>query len=139
MINILAPGREDELDDIPSVNDETLRIYYEYLCKNLPRRILLTGRESVGYFSWEEKYEWGMGSASDYKKMRSEKGSSEEEYVLLGLSGFNVTEGVIANVFRKKDRKNFKIPLEDLEPVVQTSNGSELVEDYGMWFCNFSD
>ena len=70
VINILAPGREKELEDVPDVNQETLQSYASFLKNNLPEKFQLTGRESLGYFSWEERFEWGYSNQSEYKQLR---------------------------------------------------------------------
>ncbi|SHN92547.1 hypothetical protein BHECKSOX_1013 [Bathymodiolus heckerae thiotrophic gill symbiont] len=51
-----------ETNEIPTVSDETLEIYIEYIKKNIICPCVLTGIESMGYFSWEERYSFGYGN-----------------------------------------------------------------------------
>ena len=48
--------------EIPCVTGETLHRYFEYLKENLTCPCMLTGIESIGYFSWEERFSFGHGS-----------------------------------------------------------------------------
>jgi len=45
--------------EILRVTGETLHRYFEYLKENLTCPCILTGIESMGYFSWEERYSFG--------------------------------------------------------------------------------
>ena len=48
-------------DEVPEVNDRTLRQYLAYLRENLSFPCYLTGIED---FAWEERYVFGHGSKS---------------------------------------------------------------------------
>lgn len=139
IINILYPEQAETLDDLPEVNEATLQVYYEYLKTHLSKKCTVTGRESVGYFSWEERFEWGQGSQAEYKKLKKTRGSYQDKYQLLKLLTFNQRDGIIVAVRRSKDGAWFEIPLGDLEVVDESHASWQLIEDYGMWICNYND
>jgi len=139
IIDIIAPGQATKLDDLPNVSDETLTLYFDYLVANVSQKCVLTGRESMGYFSWEERFEWGEENAVEYDKLQKERGSYEDVYQLLKFISIASRDGIIVNVLRTSDKKKFNIPLGDLEVVEEKHDAWRLIEDYGMWICNYND
>ena len=80
IFKILCPGEEIEgLEELPKANSLFLEKYKDYLKSNLPEKILMTGREDMGYFSWEEKYTWGGGSSKEHDCLKKEKGSFRDK------------------------------------------------------------
>ena len=69
------------------VSKKTLQIYFEYFKENLEFPCVLTGIESMGYFSWEERFDLGFGSKKEYKILRSERGSYKDNYELKNFDG----------------------------------------------------
>jgi hypothetical protein len=49
------------LAEIPEVTEANLENYFGWLKRKLTFPLILTGVESMGYFSWEERYEFGYG------------------------------------------------------------------------------
>ena len=139
VIRVLAPGKAKDLDEIPIVSSDTIKIYYQHLKEILANNILLTGRESLGYFEWEEQFEWDDGNESAYEKLRDKYGSFKDKYQLLALLSDNREEKIIAEVLRQDDQKTFHIPLEDLEACDQAGEAWLCLEDYAFWFENFND
>lgn len=137
IMGILSPDKE--LDELPFVTAETLAMYHQFLVKHLTENILLTGRESAGYFSWEEKYEFGGGNEVEYKKLLHTKASYQETFQLIALSSVDDEWGSIAQVLRVRDKKKFDVPLADLEVCKKTETEWRIVEDYGMWMTNYQD
>lgn len=43
--------------DPPAVSEKTLTAYYRHLKNNLKKGLLMEGRETLGYFQWEEIFE----------------------------------------------------------------------------------
>lgn len=138
VINILAPGQEKELDDVPEVSDETLECYYTFLKQNLPEGLVLTGCESIGHFSWEERFEFGYSSEKEFERLRKKKGSYRDSYTFIALVQDLSHSRIFANVMRTNDKKQFCIPLEDLESKEQTSQLKQILEDYSYWFENYN-
>ncbi len=102
MIEILPPDDQPfEADDpqfarilqilgaqkIPHVNAVTLSTYLNYLKAHLQLPCLVSGIESIGYFGWEERFQFGYGSEAEYKKLRQEYGSLKDEFELKALEG----------------------------------------------------
>ena len=123
--------------EIPSVTSKALRIYFGYLKKNLVCPCLLTGIESMGYFSWEARFSFGYGSEEEHQRLRRERGSFRDNYE---LSTFDARVGewdILANVYRIPHRKKFTIPLSELEAVDKESLNYQLLKDYTVWFVNW--
>lgn len=139
IINILAPGQHEELEDVPWVNALTIKQYFQYLNKKITTGLLLTGRESLGYFSWEERFEWEGETGSNYDRLRRDKGSYKDKYFLQSLYERTNEMQITATVMRKNDKKVFEIPLNDLEVCHKNSKEYQILEDYSYWFVNFYD
>ena len=135
--NILVPGQK--IDDLPDVSLEMLETYYQYLSQKLPLGLLLTGQESLGYFAWEEKFDWGYGSKKEYHRLKKQKASYHDKFKFIELKNIDSIYGIIAAVSRRTDHKKFDIPLADLEACDENSNEYVLLEDYSMWFVNYNE
>lgn len=135
MSQILAPGKS--LEEPPEVNSKTLKKYYQFLQRQLPRDVLMTGRESMGYFGWEERFEWGPGNEGEYRQLIQENASYKDQFKFVSVHQDNEYTGVYANVIRISDHKTFHIPLEDLEVCDEKIAQWQVIEDYAAWFVNF--
>lgn len=134
---ILVPGQK--IDELPDVSWEMLEKYYHYIKNKLPEGMLLTGQDSLGYFSWEERFEWGHGSEKEREQCRQHQASYQDTFTLLGLKNIDITVGIVATVLRGTDNKKFEIPLVDLVACKPTSRESVLLDDYSIWFINYSE
>jgi len=134
--DILAPGQK--IEDLPDVSIEMLETYYQYLARNLPCGLLLTGQDAVGYFDWEEIFDFGYGSKNEYKRLKKYKASCYDKFKLIELKNIEPSHGIVVTVSRISDNKKFNIPLADLEVWDQDSNGYVLVDDYVIWFVNYN-
>jgi hypothetical protein len=134
--DILLPGQK--IEDLPDVSLEMLEKYFQYLSMNLPNDLLLTGQESLGYFAWEEKFDFGYGSQKEYDQLRKQKASYHDKFKLLKLKNIDPGYGIIAAVSRISDNKKFDIPVVDLEACDENSTEYVLLEDYSMWFANYN-
>ena len=125
--------------EIPDVTRPTLVQYFEYLKANLECPCMLTGIESMGYFAWEERYEFGYGNKSEYKRLRQERGSHKDQYELSTLENATVEADwdIMVKVERIPNRKQFTIPLSELEAVDKDSDTYEVLNDYTVWFVNW--
>ena len=137
VIKILAPEQLSNLDDVPSVNNDFLALYFEYLNERLLPGLLLTGTDTTGYFSWEEPFEWQENKGAVYDKLRKGKGSFREKYTLQSLFQSEISRFIIAIVLRENDNKMFEIDLEDLKLCSENHIEYELIEDYSYWVVNY--
>lgn len=124
-------------DEIPSVTASTIKIYFKYLKKNLDCPCLLTGIESIGFFGWEERFEFGYGSQDDYEQMRKEEGSHHDFYKLKEFDAVADEWDIQVNVQRVPHHKKFTIPLSELEATDTASPNYQLLNDYTVWRVNW--
>ena len=137
----MSKSRESSRSSAPTkylVEAATLRTFFNYLKENLEVPCLLTGIESMGYFGWEERFEFGFGSKAEYERVRPERGSYHDQYELKEFA-VEIEPGwdIGVNVRRTSDGKHFTIPLSELEAVEQTSPNYELLNDYTVWIVNW--
>lgn len=117
------------------VNQTNLKKYLKYLKQNLEIPCLVTGTEE---FEWEEYYTMGSGSKKEYQKLKKTKPSYTDNFNLLKLDNkLSVENGVLAELERTTDGRQFILPLAELETVMEDSVNSELLEDYAMWFYSY--
>jgi hypothetical protein len=126
--------------EVPSVRADTLQTYCSYLKQNLEVPCLLTGIESIGYFGWEERFEFGYGSKAEYERLRKERGSYHDQYTLEEFEaaiedGWNID--IVVKVKRTTDGKRFTIPLSELEVVDKASDNYVRLNDYTVWMVNW--
>jgi hypothetical protein len=122
-------------DEVPAVNNKTLRTYLAYLKKNLEFPCYLTGMED---FSWEERYIFGHGSQTEYEKMKKTQPSYTDTFELLGFEDvIDEGYGILAQVKRVSDKKKFTLPLADLKATDKRSKNYQLLDDFSLWFVNY--
>ena len=130
-----------QLDEIPEVTEKHLVHYFQWLKRQLTFPCLLTGIESMGYFSWEERYEFGYGSPKEYEKTKKKLGSYQENYELKSLDNAKIggdwDSDILASVVRVSDKKQFTIPLSELQAVAESSENYQLLNDYTVWYVNW--
>jgi hypothetical protein len=125
------------VEEIPRVTRKTIGVYFEYLKSHLSCPCTLTGIESMGYFSWEERFEFGYGTKAEYERLRRERGSYHDKYELITFDAWVGDWDILANVYRLPGRKKFTIPLSELEGVDKKSRNHQLLKDYTVWFVNW--
>jgi len=131
---ILFPGKK--VKELPDVTLKHLQTYSEYLKKKLPKGLLLTGRESVGYFDWEESFEWDDDRHNkEYEKLRKERASYRDKFLFMEVKMIDPEDNIVVTVSRVTDQKIFDIPLHDL--AVCPSEEFSIVDDYGFWVVNY--
>jgi hypothetical protein len=119
---------------VPRVNKKTLRPYCDYLKASLEFPCLLTGIED---FPWEERYVFEFGSKAKYERLKKKQPSYTDTFELLSLDEVDAHYGIIARVRRVSDKKEFGLPLADLEATDEESKNYELLDDYSVWFVNW--
>ena len=130
---IMAILGQDDIDDIFR-SDENLQVYLEYLKKNVEHPCLVTGMED---FPWEEKYVFGYGDEEEYEKLKKTNPSYKDTFTLLEFELIPEAERIFATVERVTDKKQFSLPLEDLEAKSKKSPNYQLLEDYSSWYVNY--
>lgn len=136
---ILCPNEPLDVEEYdfepPESNEETLTCYYDFLKPQLKGGFKLMGREDIGYFGYEEPFYWGRDTKRPAQL--SERASLEDKLEWIRLVDWNLEYGLMAEVRRIKDRKQFVIPLVDLEVCRQRIKEYQLIEDYSCWFVNY--
>ena len=114
--------------------------YYNHLLKSLQLPCDVTGIED---FRWEERYVFGNGSSTRYRKLRETQPSYQDIFELLAIkkgihSKWMLYDGedLAACVRRRYDGKEFYLGLAEIETVNQKSENHELLDDYSVWFVN---
>ena len=127
------------VNEIPDVNEKYASHYLEWLKQNLTLPCILTGIESMGYFGWEEKYEFGYGTKKQYEQYRKKYGSWREKYELKTLERAKVggDRDILSSVVRLADKKRFVIPLSELQAVDESSEQYQILNDYTVWHVNY--
>jgi len=117
------------------VSEETLKRYREYLKANLELPCLITG---VRDFKWEGYYIFGPGSKKEYEEFKTTQPSYKDHFKILRIfeDRFDGFRGILVRVRRIPDRRQFDLPLVDLEAVDKESSNAQLLEDYSSWFAN---
>ena len=122
-------------DEVPEVNNRTLRIYLAYLRENLGFPCYLTGIED---FSWEERYVFGYGSKTEYEKLKKTQPSYTDTFEFLGFDDeLDEGYGIPVKVKRVADKRKFTLPLADLEATDKQSKNYQLLDDFSVWFVNY--
>jgi hypothetical protein len=118
-----------------SVTEEKQTIYFDYLQKNIEKRVMLTGMEP---FPWEERYWFGGGSKKEHENLKKTQASSTDKFELIELmDDIDEEYGIIAKVRRVTDKKQFELPLWYLECADASSKSYELISDYSFWMTNY--
>jgi hypothetical protein len=122
-------------DEVPKVNNKTLRTYLAYLKKNLEFPCYLTGIED---FPWEERYVFGYGSKIEYEKLKKTQPSYTDTFEFLGFDDeIDEGYGILVKVKRVSDKRKFTLPLADLEATDKKSKEYQLLNDFSVWFVNW--
>jgi hypothetical protein len=123
----------DEEDMV--VNDENLEKYFQYLNENISFPCIVTGIED---FRWEEFYVLGPGDQDEYEELKKTQPSCTDHYRILSFDDhYDEDNGILVNVRRISDKREFTLPLEDLEAVDRTSINYQILDDYNVWFVNY--
>ena len=127
------------LAETPEVTEANLEHYFGWIKHKLTFPLILTGIESMGYFSWEERYEFGYGNQKDYERLKKERGSYKESYELKTLDNAKIEEDwdILVPVVRVSDKRRFTIPLSELQAADENSENYQLLNDYTVWYVNW--
>ncbi|SKB12745.1 conserved hypothetical protein [Planktothrix sp. PCC 11201] len=118
------------------VNQKTLNKYFKYLKENLELPCYLSGSEE---FLWEEEYLYGSGKIKEYEELKKTNPSYTDVFVLENFQPkFDDTDGIMVDVKRVSDNRQFTLPLAELEVSDEDSPNHSLIEDYLAWFITYS-
>ncbi len=122
-------------EDVPEVNDTTLKIYLQYIKKNLDLSCEVIGIED---FDWEEYYILGPGDKKEYEELRKTNPSYMDRFKMLSLYNDPDGEyGILVNLRRISDNKKFTLPLADLQATAKNTMSYQILDDYSVWFVNY--
>ena len=128
---ILGVESQEEM----SVTDEKHRRFLKHLEEHISFPCIMTGMQD---FRWEEFYVLGPGSRKEYEELKRKNPSYTDHFELLRFhDDLDYMEGIFVHVRRMSDRKEFDLPLADLEAVDEESENYVLLNDYSYWFANF--
>ena len=117
------------------VSDTSLAIYRSYLQNNLALPCELTGGED---FPWEEIYVFGPGDKTEYEELKKTRPSHTDIFAFIAFDDqIADIPGLMVRVKRLSDKKQFVLPLVDLEAADQKSPNYQLIHDYVVWNVNY--
>jgi len=119
-------------DDL-EVNEENLNRYLQFLKNRIKPHYKLTGN---GAFDWEEEYVSGGKSKKEYEKLKKQQPSYTDTFSLVHFCDVG-TEGIMVKVERTSDRRQFILPLIDLEVTTEDPEHFELIDNYFLWFFSY--
>jgi len=123
------------MDEVPEVRDETLRIFLNHIKDNLNTSCEITGIEDFG---WEEYYIIGPGSKKEHDKLRKTRPSFMDTYKIIVFDDEPDEDyGILINLRRISDKKKFTLPLADLEVTDKKNHSYQILDDFSVWFVNW--
>ena len=121
--------------DDESKNNTNLKVFFDYLKKELVKQLILTGTED---FDWEEKYVLGGWDPREYALLKKTKPSFTDHFEYIQLDEkIDSWHGIFIQVKRISDSKSFKIKLWDLKSIESRINNSKAIDFYGIWMTNY--
>ena len=79
----------------------------------------------------------GMAAKAEYEHLKKTQPSYTDVFHFLDFDKeIDEGYGLLANVKRVDDNRNFTLPLADLEDRNEKSSNYQLVDDYCVWFVN---
>ncbi|MBW4495282.1 MAG: hypothetical protein KME26_19780 [Oscillatoria princeps RMCB-10] len=118
------------------VSETTLKTYLEFLKKKLKMPCPVKASQE---FEWEEDYLYGPGSKKEYEKLKKTRPSHTDTFTIMRFEDKIECQedGIMVEVQRLTDKKNFTLNLSELEAVDEESASAELLNDYAVWFVNY--
>ncbi|MCT7962559.1 hypothetical protein NG791_17975 [Laspinema sp. D1] len=115
------------------VNEKNLNRYLQFLKARIKPTYKLTGN---GEFDWEEEYVSGGKSKKEYEKLKKQQPSYTDTFSLVQFCDVG-TEGIMVKVERTSDRRQFILPLIDLDVTQEDPEHFELIDNYLLWFFSY--
>ncbi len=89
-------------------------------------------------FPWEERYVFGYGEKDEYEKLKKTNPSYTDTFKLVEFEELHPNEEqIFVTVERVSDKKQFSLPLDNLEASKRKSKNYQLLEDYASWWVNY--
>ncbi len=122
-----------------NVNPTNLRKYLDYLKEELEMPCIVTGIESMGTFSWEERFDFGGSSKNQHEELRKTKPSYQDTYEIIEFLEKDIQKynAIRVKARRVTDKKEFVIGLDELHANAKTSENDALLESYSVWYVNY--
>ncbi len=119
-----------------TASEEALKNYLEFLNKNVK---LPCSVRAIKEFEWEEYYLFGPGSNKEYESYKKTRPSHTDTFNIIRFEDKIESEedGILVEVQRLTDQKNFTVNLYELEAVDEESASAKLLNDYAVWFVNY--
>lgn len=116
------------------VSEESTLRYLEHLRQNIEFPCKLTGIED---FPWEEHFVIGPGNKKEYEKLKKKQPSYTDTFSLISFENdLDENNGILVEVERLSDKKNFILPLADLKSTDTGSKNYQLLDDFSVWLVN---
>jgi hypothetical protein len=119
-----------------TASEEALKTYLEFLNKNVKLPCSVRASQE---FEWEEYYLFGPGSKKEYEYWKKTRPSYTDTFNIIGFEDKIESEedGILVEIQRLTDQKNFTVNLYELEAVDEESASAKLLNDYAVWFVNY--
>lgn len=119
----------------PDVSEKSLTTYGAYLERHLGSPLRVQASEE---FDWEEPYLVPGSDSDEYRKLRTNQPSHLDVFLLTAIPKTpDAASGLIAQVTREGDDKQFVVPLHLFEAVDPTSADFEVLKEYTIWFLMY--
>ena len=144
MCSILCPDvpvNENNEFEPPVATMDMLERYLTFITPYLEPGLRLKASESMGYFSWEERYIWSSSDSikKEHKRLKKEYASTTDILKIVSIQGIDEESGISLKVRRPKDDKNLVIPLADLRTIELGITANQIIDDYACYITNFLD
>ncbi|WP_044169982.1 calcium-binding protein [Kamptonema formosum] len=118
------------------VSERTLKTYLEFLKKHVRVPCPVKACQE---FEWEEYYLYGPGSLKEYEKLKRIRPSHTDKFQIIRFEDKieSDDDGILVEVQRLTDSKNFTLNLYELEATDEESASAEFLDDYAVWFVNY--
>lgn len=127
-------------DALDLTSADCVERFYGHLRKALQLPCEVTGIED---FDWEEFYVFGPGDPEEYEKLRRDKPSYRDVFLLLDIEQGIISEWMLfpgedlaAQVRRQSDGREFCLGLAELKAIDKRSDNYQLLDDYAVWLVN---
>jgi hypothetical protein len=120
------------------LNVPNLEKYMTYIKKEITFPCILEGIESMGDFGWEEKFQFGYGTKTEYEAIRKKSPSLKDQFELLEFLDKEIADWntIPVKVKRLSDNKIFELCLDGLKPIDTKSHNYKVIDTFVVWFVN---
>ena len=130
----------EKLEEIEDIDDKAFDVtqasstkYLNYLKVHITYPCQLM---NIKHFQWEEKYFFGAGDMAEYTELKKTRPSHTDIFNLVRFYGIDSQIGILIDVKRISDNREFSLPLAELEVIDKESEDYQVIDDYSVWFRN---